>query len=425
MSSTPKTAPPSPLAAALHQKIEARTARIGIIGLGYVGLPLTLLFSEERFAITGFDIDQKKVETLNADGSYIHRIPPTDISTTRKRGFSATADFAQIEKMDAIIICVPTPLNENREPDLSYIVSTAEAIAPHLRAGQLVLLESTTYPGTTEEVLLPILESKNKQALKVSRGAAGDHFFVAFSPEREDPGNDTVARRDIPKVVGGVDATATDLAASLYGTIFNRTVRVSTPAAAEMTKLLENIYRCVNIALVNELKQLCLRMGIDIWEVIEAASTKPFGFHPFYPGPGLGGHCIPIDPFYLSWKAKQFDFHTRFIELSGEVNTAMPYHVVSAISSALNDRQRTVNGARILVLGVAYKKDIDDLRESPALTIIELLQKQGAEVSYHDPYFVRVGRGRHYDLNMDRAELTGLEQYDCVLIVTDHSDLYC
>src|SRR5437868_1624647 len=422
MYSTPTAVAPSPLAAALHHKIEARTARIGIIGLGYVGLPLTLLFSEEKFTVTGFDIDQKKVQTLNADGSYIHRIPPTDISTARKRGFSATADFAQIEKMDAIIICVPTPLNENREPDLSYIVSTAEAIAPHLRAGQLVLLESTTYPGTTEEVLLPILESKNKQALKVSRGAAGEHFFVAFSPEREDPGNDTVARRDIPKVVGGVDATATDLAAALYGSIFNRTVRVSTPAAAEMTKLLENIYRCVNIALVNELKQLCLRMGIDIWEVIEAASTKPFGFHPFYPGPGLGGHCIPIDPFYLSWKAKQFDFHTRFIELAGEINTSMPYHVLSAVAGALNRHKKALNGAKVLILGVAYKKDIDDLRESPALTIIELLQKEGAEVSYNDPYFPFVGRGRRYDLQMHSTPLEKIPEFDCVLIVTDHSD---
>jgi UDP-N-acetyl-D-glucosamine dehydrogenase len=420
MSSTPKAVAPS--AAALHQKIDARAARIGIIGLGYVGLPLTLLFSEEKFVVTGFDIDQKKVQTLNADGSYIHRILPTDIATARQRGFSATADFAEIEKMDAIIICVPTPLNENREPDLSYIVSTAEAIAPHLRAGQLVLLESTTYPGTTEEVLLPILEAKNTKQLKVSRGAAGDHFFVAFSPEREDPGNDTVARRDIPKVVGGVDATAADLAAALYGSIFNRTVRVSTPAAAEMTKLLENIYRCVNIALVNELKQLCLRMGIDIWEVIEAASTKPFGFHPFYPGPGLGGHCIPIDPFYLSWKAKQFDFHTRFIELSGEVNTAMPYHVVAATSAALNREKKAVNGAKVLVLGVSYKRDIDDLRESPALKIIELLQHDGAQVSYNDPYFPSIGSGRHYDLRMQCAPLSNLGQYDCVLIVTDHSD---
>jgi UDP-N-acetyl-D-glucosamine dehydrogenase len=422
MSSTTKAVVPSPLAAALQQKIEARTARIGIIGLGYVGLPLTLLFSEEKFAITGFDIDQTKVKTLNADGSYIQRIPPTDIATARKRGFSATTDFAQIEKMDAIIVCVPTPLNENREPDLSYIVSTADAVAPHLHAGQLVLLESTTYPGTTEEVLVPILESKNKQGLKVSRGAPGNHFFVAFSPEREDPGNDTVARRDIPKVVGGVDLIATDLAAALYGTIFNRTVRVSTPAAAEMTKLLENIYRCVNIAMVNELKQLCLRMGIDIWEVIEAASTKPFGFHPFYPGPGLGGHCIPIDPFYLSWKAKQFDFQTRFIELSGEVNTAMPYHVVAAVSGALNQAKKAVNGAKVLVLGVSYKRDIDDLRESPALKVIELLQRDGAVVSYNDPYFPTIGSGRHYDLQMKCAPLSNLGQYDCVLIVTDHSD---
>src|SRR3954462_7356395 len=385
MSSAPKAASSATLATALQQKIEARTARIGIIGLGYVGLPLTLLFSEEKFVVTGFDIDQKKVQTLNADGSYIHRIPPTDIATARKRGFSATADFKHIETMDAVVICVPTPLNENREPDLSYIVSTAEALAPHLRAGQLVLLESTTYPGTTEEVLLPILESQNKRGLKVSRGEGKD-FFVAFSPEREDPGNDTVARRDIPKVVGGVDATATDLAASLYATIFNRTVRVSTPAAAEMTKLLENIYRCVNIAMVNELKQLCLRMGIDIWEVIEAASTKPFGFHPFYPGPGLGGHCIPIDPFYLSWKAKQFDFHTRFIELAGEINNAMPYQIVASLATALNKRKKPLNGSKILMLGVAYKKDIDDLRESPALAIIEKMEHLGATVEYNDPH---------------------------------------
>src|SRR5437763_16657867 len=422
MSSTPKAVAPSPLAAALHHKIEARTARIGIIGLGYVGLPLTLLFSEEKFTVTGFDIDQKKFKTLNEDGSYIHHIPPPDIAPASKCGFSATADVAQIGKMDAIIICVPTPLNENREPYLSYIVSTAEAIAPHLRAGQLVSLESTTYPGTTEEVLLPILESKNKQALKAWRGAAGDHFFVALSPEREDPGIDTVARRDIPKVVGGVDATATDLAAALYGSIFNRTVRVSTPAAAEMTKLLENIYRCVNIALVNELKQLCLRMGIDIWEVIEAASTKPFGFHPFYPGPGLGGHCIPIDPFYLSWKAKEWDFRTRFIELAGEINTNMPYHVVSSIAMALNKHKKAMNGSKVLVLGVAYKKDIDDLRESPALTIIERLQHEGAEVSYNDPYFPTVSKGRKYNLGMTSTPLDRIRDFDCVVIITDHSD---
>src|SRR3954452_3463303 len=395
MSSTPKAAPPSPLAATLHQKIDARTAKIGIIGLGYVGLPLTLLFSEEKFVVTGFDIDQKKVQTLNADGSYIHRIPPTDIATARKRGFSATADFKQIETMDAIVICVPTPLNENREPDLSYITSTAEALAPHLKAGQLVLLESTTYPGTTEEVLLPILELQNKKTLKVSRGEGKD-FFVAFSPEREDPGNDTVARRDIPKVVGGVDATATDLAAALYGTIFNRTVRVSTPAAAEMTKLLENIYRCVNIAMVNELKQLCLRMGIDIWEVIEAASTKPFGFHPFYPGPGLGGHCIPIDPFYLSWKAREVGMPTRFIELAGEVNHLMPEYVVRRTALALNDRGKAVKGSRILVLGLAYKPDVDDVRESPSFELITRLRDLGAAVDYNDPHVPQTHAMRHY-----------------------------
>ena len=326
--------------------------------------------------------------------------------------------------MDAIVICVPTPLNEFHEPDLSYIVSTAESLAPHLRAGQLVVLESTTYPGTTEEVLVPILERHNRNGLKAARsGADGSNlFYVVFSPEREDPGNDTVARRDIPKVIGGLDSRAADLAALLYGSIFNRTVPVSTPAAAEMTKLLENIYRCVNIALVNELKLLCLRMGINLWEVIEAAKTKPFGFQAFYPGPGLGGHCIPIDPFYLSWKAKQFDFQTRFIELAGEVNISMPYHAVEAVAEALNRQKKSVNGARILVLGLSYKKNVDDLRESPALTIIELLQKRGAMVSYNDPYFPTVGHGRRYALNMTCTPLDNLAQYDCVMIVTDHSD---
>ncbi|MBI2677328.1 MAG: nucleotide sugar dehydrogenase [Candidatus Koribacter versatilis] len=408
----------------LRARIEARSARVGVIGLGYVGLPLALLLSEEKFPVTGFDVDAKKVATLAESGSYIYRIPPTDIAAARKRGFAATADYAHIAEMDAVIICVPTPLNEMREPDLSYIAATAEAIAPHLRAGQLIVLESTTYPGTTEEVMAPILEQKNRGDLKAARnGESTDKtFFVAFSPEREDPGNDTVARRDIPKVVGGLDARASEVAAALYRTIFNTVVPVSSPAAAEMTKLLENIYRCVNIALVNELKLLSLRMGIDIWEVIEAAKTKPFGFQAFYPGPGLGGHCIPVDPFYLSWKAKQWDFHTRFIELAGEINTAMPYHVVAATAKALNQHKKSVNGAKVLILGVAYKRDIDDLRESPALTIIELLQKEGAEVSYHDPYFPFVGRGRKYDLQMKCAPLEKLEQYDCVVIVTDHSD---
>jgi UDP-N-acetyl-D-glucosamine dehydrogenase len=408
----------------LKTRIEARKARVGIIGLGYVGLPLALLYSEQKFPVTGFDIDQKKVDTLAQGGSYIFRISAEEIQAAKSSGFTATADYARITEMDAIIICVPTPLNEYHEPDLSYITNTTHAVAPYLRAGQIVILESTTYPGTTEEVMIPILEKENRAGLKASRAsAAGDaEFWVAFSPEREDPGNTTVARHDIPKVIGGLDKQASEIAAALYGSIFRRTVPVSSPAAAEMTKLLENIYRCVNIALVNELKMLCLRMGLNIWEIIDAAATKPFGFHPFYPGPGLGGHCIPVDPFYLSWKAKEFDFHTRFIELAGEVNLAMPYHVIAATIGALNRQKKAINGSKVMVLGVAYKKDIDDLRESPALTIIELLQKEGAEVSYHDPYFPFVGRGRKYDLQMTRSSLDNLGEYDCVLIVTDHTD---
>jgi UDP-N-acetyl-D-glucosamine dehydrogenase len=412
----------STFSAQFNDRVQNRKARVGIIGLGYVGLPLALLFSDQKFAVTGFDIDARKVSALEEGGSYIHRILPAEVQAARTHGFAATADFARLRDMDAIIICVPTPLNEYHEPDMSYITGTAESIAPHLRDGHLIILESTTYPGTTEEVLVPILEKGNPDGLKASRHDRPGDFFVTFSPEREDPGNQTVARRDIPKVIGGLDQHASDAAASLYGAIFNRVIPVSTPAAAEMTKLLENIYRCVNIALVNELKMLCLRMGVDIWEVIAAASTKPFGFQAFYPGPGLGGHCIPVDPFYLSWKAKEFDFHTRFIELAGEINLSMPYHVVSAAAQALNDRRKALNGSKVLILGVAYKKDIDDLRESPSLTIIELLQKQGAEVSYNDPYLPFVGRGRKYDLQMKSVSLDNLGQYDCVLIVTDHSD---
>jgi UDP-N-acetyl-D-glucosamine dehydrogenase len=392
--------------------------------MGYVGLPLALLFSERGFPVTGFDIDASKVRALNDGKSYIYRIPETEIAGARKNKFSATADYGRAAEMDAIIICVPTPLNEYREPDLSYIEATAQAIAPHLHAGHLVVLESTTYPGTTEEVLIPILEKGNRAGLTAARnmGDSDQTFFVAFSPEREDPGNDTVARSDIPKVVGGLSSASSELAGGLYNSIFNRIVPVSSPAAAEMTKLLENIYRCINIALVNELKMLCLRMGINIWEVIEAASTKPFGFHPFYPGPGLGGHCIPVDPFYLSWKAKEFDFQAKFIELAGEINTFMPYHVVNSVASALNKHKKALNGSKVLVLGLAYKKDIDDLRESPALTIIEELQHRGAQVLYNDPYFPTVGRGRKYNLHMTRTPLDNLGQYDCVLIVTDHSD---
>ena len=415
---------PVALFSELKNKIEQKQARVAVIGLGYVGLPLALLYTEQKFSVTGFDIDARKVSILDQGGSYIFRIPATDIQAAKKNGFSATADYSRLTEMDAIIICVPTPLNEYHEPDLSFITDTAKSIAPHLRAGHLVILESTTYPGTTEEVLIPILEKGNRHGLKASRGDAsnGQEFYVAFSPEREDPGNQTVARRDIPKVVGGLNTKASDLSAALYGAIFARVVRVSSPAAAEMTKLLENIYRCVNIALVNELKLLSLRMGLDIWEVIDAAATKPFGFQPFYPGPGLGGHCIPVDPFYLSWKAKEWDFRTRFIELAGEINTNMPYHVLESVSKALNQHKKALNGAKVLVLGLAYKKDIDDLRESPSLTIIELLQKDGAQVSYNDPYFPTVGKGRKYDLQMKCAPLENLGQYDCVLIVTDHSD---
>jgi UDP-N-acetyl-D-glucosamine dehydrogenase len=416
------TKPQSVWTSEFLEKVQSRTAKIGIIGLGYVGLPLALLYSEQRYAVTGFDIDQKKVDTLAAGGTYIVRIPGEEIQEAKKSGFNATVDFGRIGEMDAVIICVPTPLNEYHEPDMTYIVNTVEAIAPHVRNGQLIILESTTYPGTTEEVVIPLLEKGNQHGLKAARTENEEGFYVAFSPEREDPGNDTVARRDIPKVIGGVGEVATRMACAMYGSIFNRTVPVSTPATAEMAKLLENIYRCVNIALVNELKMLCQRMDIDIWEVIEAAKTKPFGFHPFYPGPGLGGHCIPVDPFYLSWKAKEFDFRTRFIELAGEINVAMPYHVVMSVTEALNAQKKALNGAKILMLGVAYKKDIDDLRESPALTIIELLQKAGVEVRYNDPYFKFVGKGRKYDLQMTNTPLEQLDQYDCVLIVTDHSD---
>jgi UDP-N-acetyl-D-glucosamine dehydrogenase len=405
--------------------LKNRTAKVGVIGLGYVGLPLSLLFAEAGFAVTGFDIDEKKITDLEAGRSYIFRIPGEEIQSARKQGFRATGDFSKLSAMDAIIMCVPTPLTGHREPDLSFIENTARAVAPWLREGQLVVLESTTYPGTTEDLMIPILEKENKQGLKVKSAENNSDegvFYVAFSPEREDPGNTQVARRDIPKVVGGHEPIATELAATLYEGIFNRSVRVSSTRVAEMTKLLENIYRCVNIALVNELKVLSMRMGVDIWEVIDAASTKPFGFHPFYPGPGLGGHCIPIDPFYLSWKAKEYDFNTRFIELAGEVNERMPEFVVENVAKALNHHRKALNGSKIIMLGMAYKKDIDDLRESPSLTVIELLREQGAEVVYNDPYFPTVGRGRHYNLNMTCTPLEKLGDYDCVLIMTDHSD---
>ncbi len=408
------------------ESIEDRTARIGIIGLGYVGLPLTLLFSEERFRVTGFDIDADKVEQLNAGESYIHRIEPEHIRIAQRAGFEATSEFARITEMDAVIICVPTPLHEDHSPDMSYVVSTMEAIAPHLRAGQLVVLESTTYPGTTEEIVVETINrhgaARGVAVLREGNSEELDGVLVAFSPEREDPGNMITPRRDIPKVIGGVESRAARAAEALYGTIFNKTVLMSSPAAAEMTKLLENIYRCVNIALVNEMKQLCIKMGIDIWEVIDAAATKPFGFQAFYPGPGVGGHCIPVDPFYLSWKAEQYGFSTRFIELAGEVNESMPQYVVQTAARALERSGVALSGAKVLVLGIAYKRDVDDLRESPALTIIELLKRAGAEVAYNDPFFVTVGRGRKYTLNLTSTPLTELGRFDCVVVATDHSE---
>jgi UDP-N-acetyl-D-glucosamine dehydrogenase len=420
--------------AELQSRINEKTAQVGVVGLGYVGLPLALEFARNGFRTTGFDIDPAKVEKLGRGETYIGHIPDSVIAHQVKKGLlAATADYARLREMDAIIICVPTPLNEHRDPDLSYIRSTAEAIAARLRPGQLIVLESTTYPGTTDEVVLPILEKSGLRCLPspyatdgstvTSSEAVGSHFLLAFSPEREDPGNKQFQTHQIPKVIGGVNGASAVAARGLYSHVFERTVLVSSARAAEMTKLLENIYRCVNIALVNELKLLCLRMGIDIWEVIEAAKTKPFGFTAFYPGPGLGGHCIPIDPFYLTWKAREYEFPTRFIELAGEINSAMPEHVVASLADALNRRKQCLQEARILVLGVAYKKDIDDLRESPSLRIMELLRLRGARVDYHDPHFPRLPKTRRYDFPLASVELTAevLSQFDAVIIATDHS----
>ena len=399
-----------------------------MIGCGYVGLPLGLRFAEAGHRVIGFDLDAKKIEKLNAGQSYIQHIPSTKIQQyVHSKHFSGSTDFSRLADMDAVVICVPTPLDQRREPDLSYVEETARSIQPHLQRGQLIVLESTTYPGTTEELVLPILES-NGLRCPVAHGPDAEHigtdFFLAFSPEREDPGNKQYGLAQIPKVVGGVNPPSGRAAVSLYAQIVSRVVPVSSTRAAEMAKLLENIFRCVNIALVNELKQLSLRMGIDIWEVIDAAASKPFGFMPFYPGPGLGGHCIPVDPFYLSWKAREYDFATRFIELAGEVNTAMPYNVVEAIATALNDRQKALKGSRVLVLGVAYKKDVDDLRESPTLKIMQLLGERGAQVDYNDPYFAQLHKMRHYDYSsMKSVELTpaNLAAYDCIVIATDHT----
>ena len=397
---------------AWRQAVENRSLRVGIIGLGYVGLPLALLFSEAGFPVLGFDIDPEKVAALNAGRSYIQRIPAEQIAAARITGFRATSDFAEAHTCDAILICVPTPLAANHEPDMSFVTGTVEALAPHTRTGQLIVLESTTWPGTTTELVAPTLKRL---------GPPNTQLLVAFSPEREDPGNTTTPRRAIPKVIGGFDARAAQAAAALYGAIFDRTVVVSSTEAAEMTKLLENIYRGVNIALVNELKQLCLAMGIDIWEVIDAAATKPFGFAPFYPGPGIGGHCIPVDPFYLAWRARHFNRPTRFIELAGEVNEAMPAFVVRTIELALTKRNIPLASAKILLLGIAYKRDIDDLRESPSLTIFQQLREAGATVAYNDPFFPTVGAGRHYSLQTHSTPLDQIPTFDCAVLLTDHS----
>ncbi len=402
--------------------------KVGIIGCGYVGLPLGLRFAEAGHRVIGFDVDKSKIEKLNRGETYIQHIPAAKIRQyAASKHFSASGDFSKLADMDAVIICVPTPLDERREPDLSYVRNTAEAIAPHLQPGQLVVLESTTYPGTTEELVLPILERGGLKC-PIARGPDAENvstdFFLAFSPEREDPGNKQYGLAQIPKVVGGTNPPSGRAAAALYAQVVSRVVPVSSTRAAEMAKLLENIFRCVNIALVNELKQLGLRMGIDIWEVIDAAATKPFGFMPFYPGPGLGGHCIPVDPYYLSWKAREYDFSTRFIELAGEVNTAMPYHVVEAIAEALNSHRKPLKGSRILVLGVAYKKDVDDLRESPSLKIMELLIGRGAAVDYNDPFFPQLFKMRHYDYSQKQSvplDAKSLASFDCVVIATDHT----
>jgi UDP-N-acetyl-D-glucosamine dehydrogenase len=408
--------PPGSDLGLLKERIARREFTVGVIGLGYVGLPLALRFGEVGFRILGFDIDPAKVERLNAGQSYIQHVTAERIGgLVGTKAFVATADFRRLSEPDALIVCVPTPLTAHREPDLQYVEKTADAIAATLRRGQLVCLESTTYPGTTNEVVLPRLQAGG---LRV-----GEDFFLAFSPEREDPGNRQFETATIPKVVGGVTSRCLELAVALYGQAVTKVVPVASTAVAEATKILENVYRAVNIALVNELKIAFDRMGIDVWEVIEAARTKPFGFQAFYPGPGLGGHCIPIDPFYLTWKAREYGVATRFIELAGEINSAMPAYVVQKLMDALNERGKALRGSRILVLGVAYKRDTDDPRESPGLEILEMLLAKGARADYSDPHIPRLPIGRRHSLAMTAVELTGasLRGYDAAMLVTDHA----
>ncbi len=401
-------------AARLRNEIGSRTARVGIVGLGYVGLPLAVEFAQSGFTVVGFDLDARKVDAISNGRSYIPDVPTADVSHLVQTGrLSATTDVALLAKMDTINICVPTPLRKTKDPDLSYIVAAVEAIAAHLRHGVLVVLESTTYPGTTEELVQPLLERTGLRA--------GVDFFLAFSPERVDPGNGTFNTRNVPKVVGGLTPTCSDLARALYAACVDRVVPVSSPRVAEMVKLLENTFRAVNIGLVNEIAQMCEHLGIDVWEVVDAAKTKPFGFMPFYPGPGLGGHCIPIDPFYLSWKAKQSGFESRFIELAGHVNGAMPRAVVGTIANALNRHRKSLNASHVLIAGIGYKRDIDDIRESPALDVMGLLHQQGARLSYIDPHVPRLSGKQWlggYDLTS--CDIDAVASADCVAVLTDH-----
>jgi UDP-N-acetyl-D-glucosamine dehydrogenase len=407
----------SALAASLLEKLQSRRARTGVVGLGYVGLPLAVELAKAGYHATGLDLDARKVAAIAAGRSYIPDVATADVKSLRDAGrLDATTDFSVVRELDTINICVPTPLRKTKDPDMSYIVSAVEAVATYLHPGMLVVLESTTYPGTTEEVVQPLLEATGLKA--------GEDFFLAFSPERVDPGNPTFQTHNVPKVVGGLTPECARLASALYGAAIATIVPVSSTRVAEMVKLLENTFRAVNIGLVNELALMCDRMHIDVWEVVDAAKTKPFGFMGFYPGPGLGGHCIPIDPFYLSWKAKQSGFDPRFIELAGHINAGMPHYVVDKVMDALNTRRKAINGSRVLVAGVAYKRDIDDMRESPALDIMHLLEEKGAEVDYADPHVPEV-HGREWAGRRDirAVELTrgALKQYDCVVIVTDHT----
>lgn len=411
----------------LINKINNRSATIGIIGLGYVGLPLGLEFALKDFKVIGFDIDEKKIPILKRGESYIKHIKAERIKSAVDKGmFDATSDFSRLPEVDAIIICVPTPLDEHREPDMSYIVNSGKVIAQYLRKGQFVALESSTYPGTTDEILLPMFENapQTQFGSQHEKFLCGVDFYLAFSPEREDPNNPNYNTATIPKVVGGVTPACLEVAQVLYNQVIVNTVPVSSTRVAEATKLLENIFRSVNIALVNELKMVFDRMEIDVWEVIKAASTKPFGFTPFYPGPGLGGHCIPIDPFYLTWKAREYDISTKFIELAGEINTLQPYYVIERTLDYLNDFAKSLKGAKVLILGASYKKDIDDMRESPSLKLIDILRSKGALVDYSDPYVPKLPTTRHFKFDMSSVEITkkSLAGYDVVILSTDHSD---